>query len=111
MNEVAGEASSAIALVRTVRTSIARSHEPAHFYGLVRGLDIALSTLADSGDDLKAAIRQLRERASQLVGHDTYRAGIAFGLELAGDLTIRWLDRYPMYDSHAVLANPMKLNE
>ncbi len=89
MNEPEEEDWSAIALASMVRESLARSREPAHFYGLVRGLDIALSTLRDSRADLRSAVRQLRERASRLAENDAYGAGVAFGLELASELTIR----------------------
>lgn len=104
MNQTAEEASSAIALVGAVRESIARSREPAHFYGLVRGLDIALATLRDSRNDVRGAVRQLRERASRLAGNNAYGAGVASGLELASDLTIRWPHRYPHVSHHFVRA-------
>lgn len=104
MNQASEEASSTIALVSTVRGSLARSREPAHFYGLVRGLDIALSTLRDSRNDRRSAVRQLRERASRLAGNNAYGAGVAFGLELASDLTIRWPHRYPHVSHHFVRA-------
>jgi hypothetical protein len=87
MDEPLEEASFAIALVGAMRESVARSREPAHFYGLVRGLDIALATLRGSRHDVRG--EQLRERASRPAGNDAYGAGVAFGLELASDLTMR----------------------
>lgn len=104
MNEPAEEASSAMALLNAVRESITRSREPAHFYGLVRGLDIARSTLRDSHADLRAAVRELRERAARLTSVEPYHSGVATGLELASDLTMRWLHPYSHLSPHSVRA-------
>ena len=94
MNEPAEEVSSAMTLVGEVRESISCSREPAHLYGLIRGLDIALSTLRNPRADLSAAARELRERAARLTSVDAYRSGVAIGLELASHLTVSWLHRY-----------------
>lgn len=105
MNEATEQTSSAAVLVGAVRESITCSREPAHFYGLVRGLDIALSTLRDSHADLRAAARELRERAARLTSVDAYRSGVAIGLELASDLTVRWLHRYSHVPPHSIAHN------
>jgi hypothetical protein len=104
MNEAAEESSRAIVLVTAIREGLGRSREPAHFYGLVRGLDIALSTLGASHADQRAALRQLRERAARMTRVDTYHTGVATGLELASDLTMRWLLRYSPVSPHSMVA-------
>lgn len=104
MSEATEPTSLAVQLVGAVREGITCSREPAHLYGLVRGLDIALSTLRSSHADLSVAVRELRERASRLTGFETYQSGVATGLELASDLTMRWLHRYSHVSPHSVLA-------
>lgn len=57
------------------------------FYGLVRGLEIGISTLSEETGSMEQAIETLQSRFIRLAeSSDQYHAGVARGIDLTIDL-------------------------
>ncbi|MCA1706185.1 MAG: hypothetical protein LC808_24135 [Actinobacteria bacterium] len=86
----AEEPSSPEGLLSLVKDALAGGRDPAHLFGLVRGLEIGISTLSDHRCRRAALIKEMKKRSVVLskVG-DNYHDGAAHGIDLSVSFATR----------------------
>lgn len=87
MNTTLDDPPSAGTLISLVTRALKDARDLPRFYGLVRGMEIGLSTLSEETGSREQTIETLQSRFLRLAeSSDQYHAGVALGIDLTIDL-------------------------
>lgn len=90
MNTTAEEPSSPEALLGLVKNALVGARDSSHLFGLVRGLEIGISTMSDHRCRRAALMKEMKERSAVLSKvADEYHHGAAQGIDLSVSFAIR----------------------
>jgi hypothetical protein len=87
MNTTLDDPLSAETVLNLVTRALKAARDLPSFYGLVRGLEIGISTLSEQRGTMERATETLHSRLVKLaLSSDQYRVGVALGIVLTIDL-------------------------